>query len=425
MDSFELNKIAGAVLATGLGVMAVSIISEAIYAPAEPAKPGYEIAVSEPSGGTGGASGGTGGAEQVASIAERLQTADPKKGEAAAKKCLACHTLEKGQPNKVGPNLYGVVGSPIIRPELGFKFSSAFQDKNKEGFTWTFEHLDAFLTDPRAYIQGTAMSFAGIKKPDERADVIDYLRTLSDNPVPLPAAPAPSAGNAAQAPAAAGAKSTAQAETPAAGANTGGSAPAASFVDMVKTGNVKKGEESARKCLACHTLEKGQPNKVGPNLYGVVGTPIIRPETGYSYSQAFQDKGKTGFTWTYDHLNQFLTNPREFIPGTKMTFAGIKKEQERADVVAYLRTLADTPAPFPAAAAAPATPAAAPAATTPAPAATAPADTTTPAPADTTTPAPATTTTPAPATTTTPAPAAPAGGAAPASDGTQAPASAQ
>ncbi len=427
MDSFELNKIAGAVLATGLGVMAVSIISEAIYTPAEPAKPGYVIAVSEPSSGTGGA---TGGSQQVASIAQRLQTADPKKGEAAAKKCLACHTLEKGQPNKVGPNLYNVVGSPIIHPDNGFKYSSAFQDKTKEGFTWTFEHLDSFLTDPRGYIQGTAMSFAGIKKPDERADVIAYLRTLSDNPVPLPAAPAK---NAAAAPAAGGAAGKA-AEAPAAGG--GGGATAVSFVDEVKTANVKKGEETARKCLACHTLEKGQPNKVGPNLYGVVGTPIIRPETGYDYSQAFQDKGKTGFTWTYDNLNHFLTNPREFIPGTKMTFAGIPKEQERADVVAYLRTLADTPAPLPATdAAKPAAPAAGGAAA-PAPAggatpSTAPADSGAATPAPTgATPAPAGST-PAPAGAT-PAPAAPADGsatapapaapAAPADSGTTAPA---
>ncbi len=339
MDSFELNKIAGAVLATGLGVMAVSIISEAIYAPAAPEKPGYVIATNE-TGGNGGASGGSGGAPTVAPIAARLQTADPKKGEAVAKKCLACHTLDKGQPNKVGPNLYGVVGSPIIHPNNGFNYSQAFQDKGKAGFTWTFENLDTFLTEPRKDIPGTAMSFAGLKKPEERADVIAYLRTLSDNPVPLP--PAPPAGgsdNAAQAPAAAGNAANA-------GGNGGGATPA-SFVDEVKNGDVKKGEASARKCLACHTLEKGQPNKVGPNLYGVVGTPIIRPETGYNYSQAFQDKGKTGFTWTFDNLNHFLTKPGEFIPGTKMTFAGLPKEQERADVVAYLRTLSDNPVPLP------------------------------------------------------------------------------
>ncbi len=408
MDSFELNKIAGAVLATGLGVMAVSIISEAIYTPTAAEKPGFVIAVSD-TGGAGGASGGTGGGEQVASIAARLQTADPTKGAAAAKKCLACHTLDKGQPNKVGPNLYGVIGTPIIRPETGFNYSAAFQDKGKAGFTWTYENLDTFLTDPRKDIPGTAMSFAGLKKPDERADVIAYLRTLSDNPVPLPPPPPAGSANASQAPTAGGASNTAQAETPApaanAGANGAGAQPA-SFVEEVKNGDVTKGEASAKKCLACHTLEKGQPNKVGPNLYGVVGTPIIRPQTGYDYSQAFQDKGKTDFTWTYDNLNHFLTNPREFIPGTKMTFAGIPKEQERADVVAYLRTLSDNPVPLAADGGAPA-----------------PAGNGAAAPADTSGQPPA-----APADTTTPAPAAPAAApapAAPTSGGTQAPATAQ
>ncbi len=378
MDSFELNKIAGAVLATGLGVMALSIISEAIYAPAAPAKPGYVIATSE-GGGAGAGTGGASGGEQVASIAARLQTADAKKGADVAKKCLACHTLDKGQPNKVGPNLYDVVGTPIIRPATGFAYSQAFQDKGKAGFTWTYENLDTFLTAPRKDIPGTAMSFAGLAKPEDRADVIAYLRTLSDNPVPLPPAP-PAGSNAAQAAPAAGGASTAEAAAPApAAAGGAASAQPASFVEEVKNGDAKKGADVAKKCLACHTLEKGQPNKVGPNLYGVVGTPIIRPETGYDYSQAFQDKGKEGFTWTYDNLNQFLTSPRQFIPNTKMTFAGLPKEQDRADVVAYLRTLADSPAPFPADSGAAAPAAAAPAAAAPAPAA--PADNATPAPA--------------------------------------------
>jgi cytochrome c len=238
MDSFELNKIAGAVLATGLGVMALSIVSEAIYAPAEAEKPGYVIATGGDGGsGEGGASGGSSGGEQVASIDERLQTADVAKGATSAKKCLACHTLEKGQPNKVGPNLWNVVGSPIIHPDNGFKYSQAFEDKNKEGFTWTFEHLDGFLTDPRGYIPGTAMSFAGLKKPDERANVIAYLRTLADNPVPLPAAtaqaPAPAdsaapAGNAAPAPAAdSAAPADGAAPAPAAPATPAPAAPAA------------------------------------------------------------------------------------------------------------------------------------------------------------------------------------------------------
>jgi cytochrome c len=197
MDSFEFNKIAGAVLGTALGVMALSIVSEAIYAAPEPAKPGFEIAVAEPA--AGGESAGGGAAEQVPPIAVRLAAADPKAGESSAKVCLACHTLAKGEPAKVGPNLFGVVGGPAAHMQ-GFKYSTAMLDDKAKGWTWTFENLDHFLTDPKGVVPGTAMGFAGIKNPTQRANVIDYLRTLSDNPLPKPdatAAAAPAAAPAA------------------------------------------------------------------------------------------------------------------------------------------------------------------------------------------------------------------------------------
>jgi cytochrome c len=110
-----------------------------------------------------------------------LASADPKRGESVAKVCQTCHTFEKGGPNKVGPNLWGIVGRPKVEP--GFNYSAAMKAK---GGDWTIPELNDFLANPRGYIPGTAMSFAGLPRPQQRADVIDYLNTLSDNPKPLP-----------------------------------------------------------------------------------------------------------------------------------------------------------------------------------------------------------------------------------------------
>jgi cytochrome c len=181
MDSFELNKILGAVLASCLVLLVTSFTAKALFAPVQPEKPGFVIA----------AKATTEGAKEAAPAApsepieKLLQTASVEKGQAAAKVCLTCHTFEKNAPNRVGPNLFGIVGDKKGEGRGGFDFSAAMKAK---GGTWTYDDLNQFLTKPSAFVPGTKMGFAGIEKDSQRADVIDYLHTLADNPEPLPTA---------------------------------------------------------------------------------------------------------------------------------------------------------------------------------------------------------------------------------------------
>ena len=203
MNSFELNKVLGAILGTCLITLALNIGAGAIFAPEKPTKPGYAIAAKEK-----GAGESAGPKEPEQPIENLLASASIEKGQATAKQCQACHTLEKGGPNRVGPNLWGVVGRQRAS-EPGFSYSAAMKAK---GGTWTFDELNKFLTNPRGYITGTAMTFAGLSREQQRADVIDFLHTLSDSPLPLPKA-------AANAPAPVGAPPAAKpAEAPKAGA---------------------------------------------------------------------------------------------------------------------------------------------------------------------------------------------------------------
>jgi cytochrome c len=184
-----VNMAVGALLTTVFVMMSVSIASEGIFHSAAPEKEGFAIVAAEPAGDAAGGEA----APAAVPIAQLMVKADAKAGETVFKKCQACHSGEKGGPNKVGPDLWGIVDRPIASHE-GFAYSAAMKDFSKGGSElWTFDHLNHFLTAPKAYVKGTAMGFAGLKKDEERANLIAYLRTLADTPVALPDpnAPAP------------------------------------------------------------------------------------------------------------------------------------------------------------------------------------------------------------------------------------------
>jgi cytochrome c len=180
MDSFEFNKIAGAVLGTGLCLVALNITAEAIFAPQHPAKPGFEIEVKPQAAAT--APGAPAAPQEP--IEKLLASATVERGESAAKACAACHNFQKGGPNGIGPNLFGVVGRPRASAP-GFDYSDAMKAK---GGDWTIEDLNKFLTSPKEFVPGTKMTFPGFARGSQRADVIAYLNSLSDNPKPLPVA---------------------------------------------------------------------------------------------------------------------------------------------------------------------------------------------------------------------------------------------
>lgn len=216
MDSFEMNKIIGALLGTVFIMFSISIVSEALFAAPTPETPGFAIAAAEPE--AGGAKADAGPAEEP--IAVRLQSADAAAGADLFKRCATCHTDDAGGSNKIGPNLWNIVNRPVASHE-GFSYSAGMKEYSAETKVWDYEHIDHFITAPKAVVKGTAMSFAGLKSPTDRANLIAYLRTTADTQAPLPEAPAADA-----------------AATPAeSGANAEGASPAAPAANSGQSAN--------------------------------------------------------------------------------------------------------------------------------------------------------------------------------------------
>ena len=255
MDSFELNKIIGAILGTLLFVMGVGFLAESIYHPTA-SGPGY--ALPEPEGGCEGDNGGTetpvvsigtllasadaiqgertlsfrdyhrrvdalagglaglgiGHDDRVCILAQNDIAADAKQGADQAKKCGACHDLTEAGANKTGPGLYDVV-ERVVGSHPGFAYSPVLKEHQAKGDAWTYDNLNQFLISPKAFAPGTKMTFAGVKNDQERANIIAFLSTLSASPKPFPppdAAPAEPSGE----PAASSEEPAASSEEPAA-----------------------------------------------------------------------------------------------------------------------------------------------------------------------------------------------------------------
>jgi cytochrome c len=223
------NTIAGWVLFAGIIALGASIVTGEVFRTERPEKMGYPI--------EGVVLEGEGGAAAEKPI--DFSIADVTKGEQVFKKCAACHNAEKGGANALGPNLWAVLGKPHGHV-AGFAYSDAL--KGKPG-NWDFASLGEWLANPKKYAPGTKMTFAGLSNPQDRADVIAYLNSKSDSPLPLPAAPA-AAAPAEGAPAAGADK--AQAETVGAGAQKAPDTAVINKVDADKGGPKTSGGEAAK-----------------------------------------------------------------------------------------------------------------------------------------------------------------------------------
>ena len=345
MSSFELNKIVGALLIAVLTLVVISKIGDNLVT-------------------TGGGHGGGDGhgaeaiatatvkkpkvKEPLAPILAMLASASVEAGGKVAKKCAACHSFAKDGKNKIGPNLWNVINTKRGSRD-GFNYSKALLAK--EGL-WTYESLNAFLAKPKDYIPGTKMSFAGLKKTSERANLVAYLRTTADSPAPLPTQAEIDAIDKVREDAEQAAMKVVEdvsepvkpdASEVEQSANAVPTAPKVQIAEMVATADLDKGKRVFKKCKACHTSTKNGKNGIGPNLWNVINAKK-GAHGDFKYSKAI--KAMAGTSWTFENLNAFLLKPRDYAKGTKMTFAGLRKDSDRANVIAYLRTLADTPAPL-------------------------------------------------------------------------------
>ena len=180
MDSFELNKIIGAILLVALLVIGIGKVSNLVFKINKPEKSNYKVELDVESAETKGDEEPV--QREIVDIAALLSTGDLAHGEKVFKKCSACHSIKSGGGNNIGPALYNVVGRKVGVLD-DYKYSKALAEYEKN---WSFEELNGFLLKPKDWIKGTKMAYAGLRKEKDRASVILYLNKYSDSPLPLP-----------------------------------------------------------------------------------------------------------------------------------------------------------------------------------------------------------------------------------------------
>jgi cytochrome c len=296
--------------------------ASAAASPSAPAAEAVVAASSPPPAESAAASGGEAAAVSELSVltaeppplsaemAAMIENGDADAGRSYAQRCVGCHSFLEEQTEggpEVGPALFGIFEADA-GAQPGFDYSPALKVMHDAGLTWTAARLNALLTDPAVAAPGTIMNYRGISDDQDRANVIAYLRSL----VPEP--------------------------------QVGGIDP--ELLRRITAANIANGEALATgRCGTCHRFTAEGDPLVGPNLYNIFGAPVAAAE-GFGYSQAFLELKAEDATWTAGRLDEFLANPAIAVPGTRMGFAGIADPDDRAAVIAYLRTLADTEAPL-------------------------------------------------------------------------------
>ena len=395
MDSNEFNKIAGAVLGAALAFMLLGFFAGRIFFPQGHHEDVLAYALD------------TGEEDDAGDVAEDVTvdyvalvaSADTAAGEKVFSKCKSCQKVEDGA-KRVGPSPWGVIGRDI-GSIAGFGYSDTLAN---HGGVWDLAALNGFLENPKGWAPGTKMGFKGLAKPEDRVNVIAWLNEADGTPIELAAAPAEAPADETVAAAAdepTGDTAVATDETPAEAAAieeaateeaateeavavteetteeqtatateeapaeetaaTVDEAPADTEVAAVDTeqaveeapaetvaptgaaallasADASAGKKVFNKCKACHKIAEGAKG-VGPSLWGVVGRDIASLD-GYKYSDALS--GKDG-AWTLEKLNTFLSGPKAWAPGTKMSFKGLAKEQDRINVITYLNEADGTP----------------------------------------------------------------------------------